>query len=91
MATIFKKFSEQDYHIIPFNAHKQYSFNSGSASTNSIKVFSTRYTSESISLYSSASTNPDGLLDNINNVKYNQIDHLFYLTLLILSNRLFIL
>ena len=78
MATIFKKFSEQDYHIIPFNAHKQYSFNSGSASTNSINVFNARYTSESISLYSSASTNPDGLLDNINNVKYNQIDHLFY-------------
>ena len=78
MATVYKKFSPQDFHIIPFNAHKQYSFNSGSASTNSIKVFSTRYTSESISLYSSASTNPDGLVDNINNVKYNQIDHLFY-------------
>ena len=78
MATtyIYKKFSAQDKAIVPFNAHKQYNFSSGSASTNQIIHYNTSYTSESISLYSSASAAYGG--DTINMVKYNQIDHLFY-------------
>ena len=78
MASIYKKFTVQDFTTVPFNAHKQYTFESASAAANSINHFDTRYTSESISLYSSASTNPQGLFDPINTIKYNQIDHLNY-------------
>ena len=74
----FKQFTVQDYAIIPFNAHKQYNFDSASAALNQLSYFQTRWTSESISIYSSASSHPDGLLDPINTIKYNQIDHLFY-------------
>ena len=72
----FKKFTPQDYSIIPFNAHKQYNFTSASSATNSIRLFNSNFTSESISLYSSASSVYGG--DTINNTKYNQIDNLFY-------------
>ncbi len=78
MASIYKKFTAQDFTTTPFNAHKQYTFNSASAVENSVSYFNTRYTSESISLYSSASTNPQGLFDPINAIKYNQINHLYY-------------
>ena len=74
----FKQFTVQDYAIVPFNAHKQYNFDSASAALNQLSYFQTRWTSESISIYSSASSHPDGLLDPINTVKFNQIDHLFY-------------
>ena len=74
--SIFKKFTPQDYSIIPFNAFKQYNFTSASAASNSIKVFNTKFTSESISLYSSASSEYGS--DTINNTKYNQLDNLFY-------------
>ena len=73
---VYKKLSPQDKAIIPFNAHKQYSFNSSSAENNSVDYYSSSYTSESISLYSSSSSGYGG--DIINNTKYNQIDHLFY-------------
>ena len=73
---VYKKLSPQDKAIIPFNAHKQYNFNSSSAENNSVDYFSSSYTSESVSLYSSASAPYGG--DTINNIKYNQIDHLFY-------------
>ena len=72
----FKKFTPQDYSIVPFNAHKQYNFSSASAASNSVTVFNTRFTSESISLYSSASSVHGS--DTINNIKYNQLDNLFY-------------
>ena len=72
----FKKFTPQDYSIIPFNAFKQYNFTSASSATNSVKIYNSRFTSESISLYSSASAVHGG--DIINNTKYNQIDNLFY-------------
>ena len=78
MASIYKKFTAQDFTTTPFNAHKQYTFDSASAVENSVSHFNTRYTSESISLYSSASTNPQGLFDPINTIKYNQINHLYY-------------
>ena len=76
MASIYKKFTAQDFAIIPFNAHKQYNFVSSSASGNSINHYNTRWTSESISNYS---THPlSASVDTINAIKYNQINHLFY-------------
>ena len=72
----FKKFTPQDYSIVPFNAHKQYNFTSASSATNSVRIYNTRFTSESISQYSSASSAYGG--DTINNTKYNQLDNLFY-------------
>ena len=36
MGSVFKKFTAQDKAIIPFNAHKQYQFNSASAGINYI-------------------------------------------------------
>ena len=76
--SVYKQFTAQDFTITPFNAHKQYNFGSSSADENKITYYSTQWTSESISLYSSASTNPHGLLDPINAVKYSQLDHLLY-------------
>ena len=72
----FKKFTPQDYSIVPFNAHKQYNFTSASAASNQVTYFNTKFTSESISKYSSASAVYGG--DTINNTKYNQLDNLFY-------------
>lgn len=77
--SIYKKFTAQDIAVVPFNAHKQYDFTSGSASTNSIKHFNSSWTSESIDIYSSGSTTSYGLpADSINTIKYYQTDHLFY-------------
>ena len=78
MAYVYKKFTAQDKAIIPFNAHKQYNFTSASAVLNQVTYFTSSYTSESVSTYSSASSNTQGVFDSINNIKYNQIDHLFY-------------
>ena len=66
MSTVYKKFTPQDYSIIPFNAHKQYNFTSASAALNEVTYFNTQWDSAPISSYNSGS------------VKYNQIDHLFY-------------
>ena len=62
----YKKLLPQDYSIIPFNAHKQYTFNSASAASNKIEYFTASYNSTSIDFFNSG------------NVKYSQIDHLFY-------------
>ena len=75
---VYKRFSPQDKAIVPFNAHKQYNFVSSSAHANRVTHFSASYTSESVSIYSSASSNPLGVFDSINNIKYNQVDHLYY-------------
>ena len=48
--SIFKKFTAQDIALVPFNAHKQYNFNSESAALNQLTYFQTQWTSESISL-----------------------------------------
>ena len=76
MSSVFKKFTAQDKALIPFNAHKQYNFDSSSTSTNSVTWVASSWTSESVSLYSSASTTYGG--DTINLIKYQQLDHLFY-------------
>ena len=76
LSYVYKNFSAQDFAIVPFNAHKQYNFTSASAASNQVAHFNTSYTSESISLYSSASSVYGG--DSKNVIKYNQLDHLFY-------------
>jgi len=76
MSIAYKKFTPQDYAIVPFNAHKHYNFTSASAASNAVNHYNTKWTSESISLYSSASAAYGG--DTINTTKYNQIDNLFY-------------
>ena len=37
--SVYKKFSPLDYATVPFNAHKQYNFDSASAAANQIGVF----------------------------------------------------
>ncbi len=72
--SVYKKFSPLDYATVPFNAHKQYDFSSASAATNRITHFDTRWISESISRYSGNNGNND----NVNAIKYQQLDHLYY-------------
>ena len=74
MSTVYKKLTAQDIAVVPFNAHKQYTFTSGSAASNKVTHFSSRWTSESIDIYSGNSGSDDG----INSIKYRQLDHLFY-------------
>ena len=76
MSEAYKKFTAQDYAVIPFNAHKQYNFISQSAHDNQIRFYNVNWTSESISQYSSASSAYGG--DTLETVKYNQLDHTFY-------------
>ena len=76
MYSVYKKFTAQDYATVPFNAHKQYIFNSASAADSKITYLDTRWTSESIDIYSTGSESLSG--DTINTIRYNQIDHLFY-------------
>ena len=76
MSDVYKKFTAQDYAVIPFNAHKQYNFTTSSYSDNSISYFNTSWTSESVSLYTSTSAFYGG--DTKNVVKYYQLNHLFY-------------
>ena len=76
MSEAYKKFTAQDFAVVPANAHKQYKFNSQSATENRVIWHEARWTSESISLYSSASSVYGG--DSKNVIKYNQLEHLFY-------------
>ena len=77
MASVYKKFTAQDYATVPFNAHKQYKFiGSASADSNQVKYYSARWTSESISLFTSSSSAYESDVYNV--TKYYQIDHLFY-------------
>ena len=70
---VYKKFTAQDFGTVAFNAHKQYKFDSSSAGNNGISVFTSQYTSESISLYTATTSS-----DYNNHIKYNQLDHLYY-------------
>ena len=73
MSEVYKKFTAQDKAVVPFNAHKQYNFNSASAASNKITYYTSSWTSESIDTYTSTSA-----ADTIGAVKYRQLDHLFY-------------
>ena len=76
MSYVYKQFTAQDIAKIPFIAHKQYNFDSSSAASNQVTYLTSSYTSESVSLFTSASTGYGSDIYNV--VKYNQIDHLFY-------------
>ena len=78
MYSVYKNLTAQDIGIVPFNAHKQYDFTSASAASNQIAHFNTRWTSESIYLYSSGAMGGSASADTINTIKYNQLDHLYY-------------
>ena len=69
---VFKSLSPDDVSRVPFNANKQFTFNSSSASTVGITTDSFEYTSSVLDTFSSAST------DSKNTIKYYQLDHLFY-------------
>ena len=76
MSYVYKQFTAQDIAKIPFIAHKQYNFDSSSAASNQVTYLTSSYTSESVSLFTSASTGYGSDIYNV--VKYNQIDHLFF-------------
>ena len=75
MAYVYKQFTAQDKALTPFNAHKQYNFNYSELESKSITWYSTKWTSESIDIYSSGSASADNVAHTI---KYNQIDKLYY-------------
>ena len=64
--SVYKKFSPKDYAVVPFNAHKQYIFDSSSAAFNSVDYFTSSHSPSNVSFY------------NNGNLKYQQIDHLYY-------------
>ena len=70
--SIYKKFLTSDIASIPFTAHKEYTFTSSSAGPVSIIAETTQYTASALTTYSSAST------DNVNTIKYHQLNHLYY-------------
>ena len=67
-AYAYKKLSANDFHTVPFYAHKQYEFVSSSAAANSVGFFHVEWTQSASTTWSSGS-NPH---------KYRQLDHLFY-------------
>ena len=70
--TIFKTLSPDDVSRVPFNANKQFTFTSSSASTVGATIYTFEYPTSSLNTFSSAST------DTFNCIKYHQLDHLFY-------------
>tara|TARA_B100001094_G_C18172122_1_gene795730 strand:+ start:301 stop:2073 length:1773 start_codon:yes stop_codon:yes gene_type:complete len=75
--SVYKQFLPNDYAVVPFNAHKQYEFDPTSSLSSSITFTNTKYSQLSIDNYDSSSdltNNPEGF----DNIKYSQIDHLFY-------------
>ena len=65
--SVYKPFRPQDYAVVPFNAHKQYDFTSASAAANKVEFQTTFFD------YNSP---VDEYTDN--NIKYSQIEHMFY-------------
>ena len=76
MSEVYKKFTAQDKAVVPFNAHKQYDFGSTTFASNKITWFTSSWTSESVSLYTSSSAYYGG--DTKNVVKYRQLENSFY-------------
>ena len=71
--SVYKPFTPSNYSVVPFNTHKQYNFDFNSATANKITFFNIEYNSGSIDTYLTGSG-----LSLIDNIKYNQINHLFY-------------
>jgi len=79
----YKQFLPKDYTVVPFNAHKQYNFDSSSALLNKITFSNTKHNPLSIETYSSNSNfSEDPAATDIdevyNHIKYTQLSHLFY-------------
>ena len=71
---VYKKLKPSDVSITPFEAHKQYIYDSSSAGNNSIAFFTAQWTSESKAHYSE-----NNLAGNfLNHRKYFQLDKAFY-------------
>ena len=68
---IFKSLGPDDISRIPFNANKQFSFTSASASTVGFSLETFEYSSSILDIFSN-NTDPKKIK------KYYQIDHLFY-------------
>jgi hypothetical protein len=71
---VYKKLKPSDVSITPFEAHKQYSYESSSAGNNSITFSTAHWTSESKAHYSENNTAGNFL----NHRKYFQLDKVFY-------------
>ena len=79
MFAVYKNFTAQDIAKVPFNAHKQYNYNSASAGLNQVTYHQAMWTSESIDIYSSGALN--GVYpsqDTLGTIRYQQLDHLFF-------------
>ena len=71
MYSTYKKLTAQDIGKVPFNAHKQYVFNSSSFSSNNITFYDATWSSASIETFSSGAIN--GVyptIDTENTLKY---------------------
>jgi hypothetical protein len=79
MYSVYKQFTAQDIGLVPFNAHKQYTFNSSSVSSNQITSFDGTWSSASIDSFSSGATDHGYFINDYgNSLKYFQLDHLYY-------------
>ena len=71
---VYKKLKPSDVSITPFEAHKQYTYDSSSAGNNGITFSTAQWTSESKAHYSE-----NNLAGNfLNHKKYFQLDKIFY-------------
>ena len=79
MYSAYKKLTAQDIGQVPFNAYKQYNFDSSSFSSSSLEIYTTTWSSASIYSFSTGAL--DGvypLADTANSLRYFQLDHIFY-------------
>jgi len=78
MYTAYKNLTAQDIGQVPFNAHKQYNFNSSSLAANRITFYDATWSSASIDTFSSGALGGITPDDSDNTLKYFQLEHLFY-------------
>jgi len=69
---VYKTLGPDDISRIPFNANKQFTFNSSSADTVGFTIETFQYLASALDTFSNASA------DSKNTLKYYQLDHLFY-------------
>ena len=69
---IYKSLGPDDISRVPFNANRQFTFNSSSAGSAKFSIETFQYSASALDTFSSAST------DKKNTIKYYQLDHLFY-------------
>ena len=79
MYSAYKKLTAQDIGQVPFNAYKQYNFDSSSFSSSSLEIYTTTWSSASIYSFSTGALGgvyPPA--DTANSLRYFQLDHIFY-------------